>query len=452
MESPEIYVAHSDQGFNGISRKFHSYVRNRIVKFPEPQKARPVTINTWEAVYFNHNNKGLKKLVDISAAVGCERFVLDDGWFHNRNDDTSSLGDWVPDLRKFPQGLNPLADYVVSKGMEFGLWVEPEMVNQDSDLYRKHPEWALSLEVYPEVEGRNQLVLDLTNPDVEEYIFECLETLLSKTSIQYLKWDMNRALVMPGNKEEKAVAYRYVKVLYSLIDRIREKFPQVEIESCASGGGRIDFEILKRTHRFWPSDSNDAIERIKIQMGMSYFFPPEVMGTHIGPESCHTSGRRFHRIFQNLVASYGHFGMEADLSKLSHNELQELKDLVVSYKSDRKLWHTGNFSRVRTIDPSLLGVSVVSEDQKTARLTMYQIDRPRDIIPPLVKIPGLEQNQTYRVRLHSNLENALKNSRSFENPLLKNGVELPGMILTQVGVQLPVLSAQTGLSIICEAV
>ncbi|MDA8870995.1 alpha-galactosidase, partial [Rhizobiaceae bacterium] len=323
-----------------MSQRFHAHVRANIVDWPDPAKPRPVTVNTWEALYFDHDHDKLKRLADAAVKVGAERYVLDDGWFggrdQSRDDDSSSLGDWYADPRKYPDGLGPVVDHVVDVcGMEFGLWVEPEMVNPNSDLYRAHPDWVLALDPYPRILSRNQLVLDLTNEDVSAYLYERLSSLLGEYRISYLKWDMNRDLVLPGDRKGQAAVHRQTTALYALIDRIRAEFPHVEIESCASGGGRIDYEILKRTHRFWTSDSNDAVERARIQHGFTHFLPPEVMGSHVGPAWCHTSGRGFHPDFRALVASYGHMGLELDLTKVSDEEFDLFAAAVDRYKQDR---------------------------------------------------------------------------------------------------------------------
>ncbi len=452
ISTPEIYVSQSDHGLNDMSQKFHEYVRHNILKFPDPEKPRPVTVNTWEALYFDHDIDRLKALADSAQEVGAERYVLDDGWFRGRNDDTTSLGDWFPDEKKYPNGLHPIVDYVIDeKEMEFGLWVEPEMVNPDSDLYREHPDWVLRLDPYPRMTGRNQLVLDLTNTDVSDYLFDRLGSLLSEYRISYFKWDMNRDLVLPGDRSGNAAVHRQTTELYKLIDRLRAAFPHVEIESCASGGGRIDYEILKRTHRFWTSDSNDAVERTRIQSGFSYFLPPEVMGAHVGPAWCHTSGRGFHPNFRALVSSYGHMGLELDLTKIDKDDMAVFKDAVERYKQDRHLWHGGNFHRILTVDSDLLGAATVSKDKTSARVVMMQIDRPRSVVPPNIAIPGLDPERSYKVTLQTPPDIAKRASRVFQNPLMEDGFTLPGAVLGTVGVQLPVMYAQTGVALSLEA-
>lgn len=445
LETPELYVTASSDGLSALSQSFHEEIRRKILKFPDPQKPRPVTVNTWEALYFDHNWDSMTQLVDHAEAVGAERFVLDDGWFKNRNNDRAGLGDWFADSDKYPEGLDPLISYVTNKGLEFGLWVEPEMVNPDSDLYRDHPDWVLGLADYPNPLGRNQFVLDLTNDDVARYLYDCLEKLLTDHKIGYLKWDMNRDLVMPGNREGRAAAHNQTLALYALLDKIRATFPSVEIESCASGGGRIDMEILKRTHRFWTSDSNDPVERARIQSGFSYFFPPEVMGAHVGPAWSHTSGRGFLPGFRGLVAGVGHLGLELNLGGTTEQEFPELCHAVERYKADRHIWHKGNFYRLPSIDPNLIGFASVSNDKTQARASVIQIDRPRSTLPALLRIPGLMPDAKYHVVMDDPDDVLSRANRGFDNRLASGELIISGSVLTLIGLQLPVLYAQTGL-------
>ena len=452
VETPPLYVAYSSSGLNAMSHKLHQHVRANIVKFPDPTAPRPVTVNTWEALYFDHKWDKLTKLVDCAAKIGAERFVLDDGWFRGRNDDSSGLGDWYTDESKYPEGLQPLADYVRSAGMAFGLWVEPEMVNQSSRLFQEHPDWVLGLGNYPKLTGRNQLVLDIAKAPVAEYLYQRLSSLIDQHGISYLKWDMNRDLVLPGDSRGRATVYRQTGALYDLLNRLTSAFPGLEIESCASGGGRVDYGILAHTHRFWASDSNDAVERMRIQNGFSYFFPPEVMGSHIGPAWCHTSGRGFHAGFRALVASYGHMGVEADLTAMSDADIAVVKNAVARHKADRHIWHAGRFYRVKTVDPCLFGALAVSADKNNARLLLTQTDRPRSTVPPRILVPGLEPDRDYRVILQAESEMVSRANRRFDNPLVGDGFVASGASLEAVGIGLPSLYAQTGLAIAIDTV
>lgn len=452
MQTPPLYVARSSRGLNAMSRKLHAHVRAHVLKLPDPELPRPVTVNTWEALYFDHTHQALTALADAAADIGAERFVLDDGWFRGRNNDTTSLGDWYADETKFPDGLEPIASYVRNRGMQFGLWVEPEMVNQESQLFRDHPDWVLGLGDYPRVLGRNQLVLDLANQMVSDYLFDRLSTLVADHRIAYLKWDMNRDLVLPGDRQGRATVHRQTDALYALLDRLLAAFPTLEIESCASGGGRVDYGILQRTHRFWTSDSNDAVERMRIQTGFSYFLPPEVMGAHIGPEWSHTSGRAFHAGYRALVAGYGHLGIEADLTDMKNMERETIREAVVRYKADRAIWHSGEFSRIRTVDPELLGAMAVSQDRNHARLVIVQGGRPRSTVPPRIAVHGLAPEHRYRVSLQFATEMVDKANRRFDNPLWTNGFEMTGEALALVGIGLPSLYAQTGIALAIDAV
>ena len=452
METPPLYVAQTDNGLNALSQKFHDHIRSRVLKFPKPEIPRPVTVNTWEAIYFDHRHEVLTALADAAAEIGAERFVLDDGWFRGRRDDTTSLGDWYPDETTYPDGLGPIADYVHEKGMQFGLWVEPEMVSPNSDLFRSHPHWALGVDPYPKVAGRGQLVLDIARSEVSDYLFERIGEYVAAHDIDYLKWDMNRDLTLPGGEDGAAAASRQIEALYALIDRLLQAFPSLEIESCASGGGRIDFGILERTHRFWVSDSNDTVERLRIQTGLSYFFPPEVMGAHIGPAWSHTSGRGLHAGFRALAATFGHMGVEADITKMTDADREVVRKAVQRHKADREIWHAGRFSRIKTVDPGLIGVMAMAPDRRRARLIVTQSDRPRASLPPRLRINGLIPEQIYRVYLQYASENVDRANRRFDNPLRDEGFELSGQVLAAAGLGLPALYAQTGLAIAINAV
>ena len=270
--APKLFVGHSNDGLSALSQKFQSHVRSKALDGRISRKPRPVHYNTWEAVYFDHDVDKLKSLASAAADIGAERFVLDDGWFGSRRNDAAGLGDWQVSKEVYPDGLAPLVEHVNALGMEFGLWFEPEMVNPDSDLYRAHPDWVLKVDGVPQIKSRNQFVLDLTQPDVSEYLFKQMSAVLSAHNITYIKWDMNRDIHHPGSRG-KAAASAQTKSVYALMDRIRTAFPDLEIESCSSGGARADYGVLLRTDRIWTSDSNDALDRQIIQRGASHFFP-----------------------------------------------------------------------------------------------------------------------------------------------------------------------------------
>jgi alpha-galactosidase len=334
------------------SEAFHAFVRSELVQWPGGSiSPRPVTLNTWEGNYFDHRMGSLKAQADVAAALGIERFVLDDGWFGKRDDDTTSLGDWDIDPRKYPDGLKPLVDHVTGLGMQFGIWFEPEMVNPVSDLFTAHPDWALQVKGRPLLTSRNQLVLDLTRPEISDYVFSKIDAVLSGHAVSYVKWDMNRDLTHAGGRDGKAKTAAQTSAVYALMGRVRAAHPAVEIESCASGGGRIDYGALARTHRVWTSDCTDALERLEIQRGASLFVPPEILGSHISASPNHQTHRRHSLSFRALMAMAYHFGVELNPLELSAEERDELALYIEAHKRLRPLLHApgANF-RLEPID------------------------------------------------------------------------------------------------------
>ena len=395
-ETPALYAARSETGLNGLSDRFHPFVRRRILGGRLEARPRPVHFNTWEAVYFRHELEELKSLADLAASVGAERFVLDDGWFEGRGDDTTSLGDWRPDRRKYPDGLGPLIDHVRGLGLEFGLWVEPEMANAKSALLAAHPDWTLHAGTRVQPLGRGQYVLDLTRPEVAGNIFAQLDGLLAAHPISYLKWDMNRDLTHAASLGRPA-GHRQTRAVYALIDRLRAAHPGVEIESCASGGGRADFEILKRTDRIWTSDSNDPLDRQDIQRGFSIFLPPETMGAHVGPSPSHTTGRRASLTVRAWTAFFGHMGIEADVRDFSDTERARLAEIIALHKRLRPLLHGGRTLRLEVPDPAARAFLVAGETQ--ALVSYAQLATPATASPAPLRLRGLAPDADYRIRL-----------------------------------------------------
>jgi alpha-galactosidase len=300
--APWTVATWSDAGLDGISARLHGWIRSRR----PAARPRPVVFNTWEAVYFDHDPRRLDRLVDIAAEVGVERFVLDDGWFTGRHDDRRALGDWHVDPVRWPGGLHPLIERVHARGMDFGLWVEPEMISPDSALARAHPEWILGAATAPT--WRSQRLLDLDNPDAYDHILDRLTALLTEYPVAYLKWDHNRDLLAAGG------AHRQTMALYRLLTALRSAFPAVEIESCASGGARMDLGILDLVDRFWVSDTNDPLERQRIQRWTGLLIPPEFLGGHLGAAVAHVTGRRAELDFRLATALFGSAGIEWDLT------------------------------------------------------------------------------------------------------------------------------------------
>lgn len=332
-ESPRAYA-----GADVAS--LHAFVREELLDWPDnAMKPRPVTLNTWEGNYFDHRLDALKAQASAAAELGIERFVLDDGWFGRRDDDTSSLGDWDIDPRKYPSGLKPLVDHVTGLGMEFGIWFEPEMINPNSELFRTYPDWALQAEGRPLLLSRNQLVLDLTRPEVSDYLFNKMHAVLSTHDISYIKWDMNRDLTHVAGRDGRARTDAQTRAVYALMDRIRAAHPDVEIESCASGGGRVDYGVLARTHRVWASDCTDALERLEIQRGISRFLPPEIVGSHVSAVPNHQTGRRHSLSFRAIVAMAYHFGVELNPLEMTEGERAELAGFIEAHKRLRPVLH-----------------------------------------------------------------------------------------------------------------
>ena len=437
--SPVLYGASSNTGLTDLSACFHQYIRENLTDPRMQGKPKPVHFNTWEAMYFDLSMSRLCQLADEAAAVGVERFVLDDGWFKGRKSDRAGLGDWTVDETVFPQGLGPLVEHVNAAGMEFGLWVEPEMVNQDSDLYRAHPDWVLNAAPAPLLLSRNQLVLDLTRTEVQKYLFEHLDNLLSEYAITYLKWDMNRVINQPGNAEGRAVTHYQTLALYQLLARIREAHPEVEIESCSSGGGRADFGILAHTDRIWTSDSNDALDRLSIQKGFSFFFPPEIMGAHVGPRDCHITGRSISMATRAGVALFGDMGIEANLLTMDDAEKAELKAAVALHKKHRHLLHSGKLMRLDTEDYEN-SFGVISADKQEAIFSYGLLDGQPNSAPGRLRFPGLDASTLYTVNIIWPQQPS-----SYSKSILDiiNGSVISGDALTKFGVQLPLMLPAT---------
>ena len=433
--SPTLYGTSTAHGFSAISESFHGYVRASLTDKRVRNKVRPVHFNTWEAVYFDLSYDRLCELADVAAEVGAERFVLDDGWFKNRKSDKAGLGDWFVDNTVFEDGLGPLIDHVKAKNMEFGLWVEPEMVNPDSDLYRAHSDWVLNADPAPLILSRNQLVLDLTRTEVQTYLFERLDALLTEYSISYLKWDMNRAVYQPNNQGGRAVGHYQTNALYTLLGRLRAAHPAVEIESCSSGGGRADFGVLEFTDRIWTSDSNDALDRLRIQKGFSMFFPAEVMGAHIGPGVCHITGRILSMETRAGVAMFGHMGIEANLLEMDDDQTETLKAGVALHKKHRQLIHSGNLVRLNT-QSNENGFGIIAQDGGEALFSYAQLDSLSHSVGGRLQFIGLDSNCLYQVSIVWPQE-----PKSYSTSILDviNGSVISGEALTKAGIQLPIM-------------
>lgn len=445
--TPEVVFAVSTSGLNGISDQFHEHFRSRP---NHPQSPRPIHLNTWEAVYFDHDLTTLKQLADRAAGVGIERWVLDDGWFHARRNDRAGLGDWWIDPDVWPDGLGPIIDHVTGLGMEFGLWFEPEMVNPDSDLYRNHPEWVLTEPNYDPLLARNQLVLDLTQPQVAEYLYEKISTVLGAYDIAYVKWDMNRDLVHPTHEGHAAVNSQ-THALYELLRRLTSAFPEIEFESCSSGGARIDARILDHTKRFWTSDCNDALDRQRIQRGFSYLFPPELMGAHIGPPTSHTTGRTHRLDFRAATAIFGHFGVEWNLLDCTDDELAQVAQVIEVHKRFRELLHHGQVRRFDHPDPAALAHAVVAPDGSESLACLAQIETSRCLPMARLRWSDLTPDATYRIEVVG-LPTVTLGKAKQQPAWIRDGIELSGAALSMIGLQPPVLHPESALLIYASRV
>nr|WP_246742066.1 alpha-galactosidase [Actinomyces sp. HMT897] len=429
------------EGLDALAHRSHAWLRSLP---SHPSRPRPVLLNTWEAVYFDHDLGKLKALADAAAQVGIERYVLDDGWFGSRRDDTSGLGDWQVSAEAWPDGLGPLVDHVHSLGMEFGLWVEPEMVNLDSGLARAHPDWILSDGAGGAPEHRHQRVLDLCAPGAWEYLLDSVCDLVGRYGIDYLKWDHNSPLVAVGHVTARptsghhggAAVHDQTLALYRLLDALHERLPGLEVESCAGGGGRIDLGIMERTQRVWASDSIDAHDRQDIQRGTTLLLPPELVGTHVGAGRAHTTLRHLDLGFRAGTALWGHMGVEWDLTTADKPTRERLAAVIALHKELRGLLHSGLTVHADLPDDDALRIEgVVAADGSQA---VYEIaclgQLPAWPTAPR-PLPGLAPRRRYRVELAAPAYPDLGLPAGW----MADGVTLPGSYLSTTGLALPVL-------------
>ena len=395
--TPWVYLTASRAGLDGLAAQFHGYLRSLPA---HPSTPRPVNLNVWEAVYFDHDLAKLTALADLAARIGVERFVLDDGWFTGRRDDKAGLGDWAVDEAVWPGGLHRLTQHVLGRGMRFGLWFEPEMVNPDSALYRAHPDWILATgERIPPLQ-RHQLVLDLTRPEVAGYLFDRISAVLDEYPVSYVKWDCNRYLVDAGSAPRNGApaVHGQAAAVYALLDRLRARHPRVEWESCASGGGRIDLGILERVQRVWASDMTDALARQSIQRWTGQLVPPEYLGAHVSAPFSHQTGRYLSLELRGATALFGHFGIEWDLTKASEDDLAGLAAWIGLYREHRELLHSGRVVRVDVPAEAAAWMhGVVAADGSQALMCHVQLDVPRSDQPAALRIPGLDPVRRYQI-------------------------------------------------------
>ena len=430
--SPPCVAVYSRAGLNGVSDRVHPWVRS----WSTIDRARPITLNTWEAVYFDQSLERLQPLIEAASRVGVERFVLDDGWFTGRRSDSVGLGDWTVDTEIWPEGLHPLVQRLTDSGMEFGLWVEPEMMSADSRLARAHPEWLLGR---PDaLEWRSQRVLDLSIPAAAAHVFEQLHALLQEYPIRYVKWDHNRDL-LDGS------SHRQTRAVYALLDRLRDAHPGVEIESCASGGARIDLGMLRHVDRVWPSDTNDPLDRQQIHQYTSLLVPPEYLGAHLGDARAHLTGRVSDLSFRLAGALFGSAGIEGNLAAADERELDEIAAWTAAYRRLRPLLHSGRVVRADCADPAQVLHGVVSRDRSHAVYSAAMMAAAASALPPAVRLPGLDPAVCYRVTPLT-LGGAPHALQDASPPWYAAGeTALSGGVLGEIGLPLPLLVPQQAL-------
>lgn len=406
FQTPEVVMVYSDHGLNQMSQTYHELYQKRLARGQYRDQVRPILVNNWEGTYFDFDEEKILNIAKTAQKLGIELFVLDDGWFGKRNNDNAGLGDWYPNLEKLPHGIAGLSKKIVDLGMQFGIWFEPEMVNKDSDLYRTHPEWTFETPNRQTSHGRNQYVLDFSNPEVVDYIYGLMAKVIEESHITYIKWDMNRCMSevyssVHNSQDQGKVMHKYILGVYHLYDMLTTNFPEILFESCASGGARFDPAMMYYAPQCWTSDDTDAIERLKIQYGTSMVYPISSMGAHV-------SATPNHQVFRNTplktradVAYFGTFGYELDLNKLSQDEQEQIIEQVQFMKEYREVIQFGTFYRLKSpFEGNETIWMVVSKDQNTAIVGYY---RPLQVVNEgyhRVKLMGLDPNKEYHVSIH----------------------------------------------------
>ncbi|MFB3161936.1 alpha-galactosidase [Neobacillus sp. 179-J 1A1 HS] len=403
FQTPECVMVYSNEGLNGMSQTYHDIYRTRLARGYWRDRERPILINNWEATYFNFNEEKILSIAKTARDFGIELFVLDDGWFGKRNDDTSSLGDWFEDKEKLPNGIQGLSEKIEGLGMKFGLWFEPEMVCKDTKLFQQHPDWIVATPNRRASHGRNQFVLDFARNEVVDHIFTLMDNILSKSQISYIKWDMNRHMTEIYSTsldfdQQGEVAHRYILGVYRLYERLIEKYPEILFESCAGGGARFDPGLLYYAPQAWASDDTDAAERLKIQYGTSMVYPLSSIGSHVSAVPNHQVGRITPIDTRANVAYFGTFGYELDITNLSDEEKYKVKGQTSFFKEKRQLIQNGRFYRLlNPFESNEVSWMVVSEDKKEAMVGYYKVlAKPNDKYYR-IKLKGLDPDKLYKI-------------------------------------------------------
>lgn len=439
--TPWIVVVAGEHGLDSVMTPLHTWQRS-LQKHPTVQ---PVVFNSWESVYMCQDRATLDELVRIAARIGVERFVLDDGWFHARYDDNAGLGDWVVDKQTWPKGLRDFSDFVHAHHMQFGLWFEPEMINPDSDAFRAHPEWALAARQELPLLHRHQLVLDLTNPEAYQHVLDQMTQVLTDARVDYVKWDHNRELLDAGSPvhqyapaiHEQTLAYQ--RLLHDLAVRL----PDIEWESCASGGGRVDLDTVQRVSRFWTSDMTDALSRQEIQCWTSQILAPEYMGAHVSANTSHQTARTYSVDFRAATAALYAFGVEWDLLKADESERETLAWWIQWYKEHRQFLHSQRYMRLDVPDPAVRAYAVVAEDGSRAIVEHVQMDESRHNAGCYLTVDGLNDDAMYELRWIKDFSDTAR----ADDPLNPEGpigaMRASGRQLARIGVRIPRCHPQT---------
>lgn len=403
FSTPEVMLSYSDTGLETLSHHFHQAIREHICRGKYQLAERPVLINNWEATYFDFDTEKILHIAEEAARLGVDMLVLDDGWFGKRDDDCSGLGDWFVNETKLPGGLHDLVEKIKGMGMRFGIWFEPEMISEDSDLYRKHPDWAIRIPDRAPMRSRYQLVLDMANPEVQEYLFRVMSNVLHSADISYVKWDMNRSIsdwytrTLPADRQGE-MPHRYVLGLYALLERLTAAFPDVLFEGCSGGGGRFDAGMLYYCPQIWCSDDTDAYERTKIQYGTSFFYPVSAVGSHVSTVPNHQTGRITPFETRGTVAMAGSFGYELDLNLLSDGEKQEVAEQIRQFKTYGPLIHNGKYYRLTNPmaeDAALWEFAAQDGSEVLVQGMLFHAEA--NVLRRTVQLRGLDAEKRYRL-------------------------------------------------------
>ena len=440
FDTPQLMMTYSGSGLGRMSANFHSIIRHNLCRGKYKFARRPVLINNWEATYFDFNEEKILSIARQASELGIEMLVLDDGWFGSRDSDNAGLGDWYVNTDKLKGGLADLVTGINGLGMKFGIWIEPEMVNEDSRLYREHPDWALTIPGRKPCRSRNQLVLDMSRSEVRDYVFDSIAAVLKSANVEYVKWDMNRSIcdvysaVLPKERQGE-VYHRYVLGIYDLMERFTSSFPNILFEGCSGGGGRFDPAILYYSPQIWCSDDTDGIERLEIQYGTSFFYPISAVGSHVSAIPNHQTGRRTPLATRGVVAMAGSFGYEMDLNLLTEDEKEAVKAQVEDYKKYYDLIHNGDYYRLTSPqgDSGFTAWQFVSGD-KTRTLLNLVITHVRANAPDLwFKLRGLDPEKRYRLEENGRIYSgsALMNA-GISIPMIMGDYPAVQMVLTEV--------------------